>query len=380
MTYYPSANEFTSTDVVSLFCLIAIVVMLEILFCLLVRQSEKVRNLLLSLFGVCNILSVNLLLNSEFVSLPTTIQILSVLVGMYVLFTIFGMMDDLRRVGWAITIISGLVFSVLFVRSLLEIELRQFEDPLHGFTSASNIRKVEFQNTPNVYMISFDSLIPRALASQYLGLDSVAYHDVLDHFYRIPNFFADYIATESSLQSLLALDREYYQHVTRGFGRYSRIFQGHVPSPLLQTFKHNGYSTTTLFNGNYFGQDKGPYVDHYVRTSTIGVCQFIDQNVFSFVFMGYCRIQEVNMPNFLSHWFSNNNAQDKHVNKGKTDSVEHLLDHMQKAVTRERDHSSYWLMFTYLAILKVHTISNHKLISKHIASFIKKVVRLLQKH
>ena len=72
----------------------------------------------------------------------------------------------------------------------------------------SNIQHVSFRETPNLYFISFESLIPRSLLRKHYGLDTSPFHDLFEaNFRRFPNFFSEDTHTKGSLNAILALDK-----------------------------------------------------------------------------------------------------------------------------------------------------------------------------
>ncbi len=167
--------------------------------------------------------------------------------------------------------------------------------PVSG--DVSNIRHVSFQRTPNLYFVSFESMVPRALLRKHLGVETTGFHDLFDaEMRRFPNFFADLITTRHSLSSVLALEAEVYYSqrdelfATRG-RKYSNpyLFSGRNPSPLLDILRRNGYETTSIYYNSFIGGErKGPYIDNYVRVVEPTICGLLDRSLRSIAFWGYC--------------------------------------------------------------------------------------------
>jgi hypothetical protein len=128
-----------------------------------------------------------------------------------------------------------------------------------GGTLPSGLRMVDFAQKPNVYFVGFESMQPQPVLEKYLGYRSSPLTPLITapEFHRFRNVFSEEAFTKASLHALLALDRSY-----AGVLRYSGL-SGNAPSPLLQIFKHNGYTTNTFYVNSYMGARQGPFVDHY---------------------------------------------------------------------------------------------------------------------
>lgn len=138
-----------------------------------------------------------------------------------------------------------------------------------------------------MYLFSFDSIIPRALIRKHFDAEEKAYHSVLDkYFTKFPNFFSDGMTTRSSLNLLLALDAPYMKSLPKK--QRQTFYQGKTNSPLLATFKANGYETTTAYASHYLGRKKGPYVDNYLIFQRSAVCKFVLDSTLPIAFFGMC--------------------------------------------------------------------------------------------
>ena len=162
------------------------------------------------------------------------------------------------------------------------------------FGDLTNIREISFQETPNLYFISFDAMVPRALLNKHLQLDTTDFHDLFEEkFRRFPNFFAEAFATKASLYTILSLDPSVYasQRATskgRENSSDARLFSGQNPSPLFGILRDNGYEITTIYKTTYFGIKKGLYVDNYITPHKHTVCYLLDPKIQALSFWGYC--------------------------------------------------------------------------------------------
>ena len=91
------------------------------------------------------------------------------------------------------------------------------------FSKNSNIvlnqdreNKIKFNITPNIYFISFESMVPKSIAIKYFKQDNFAYHEILDkEFYKFKNAFPLAFPSKESLNSLPAFDQENYLNLKK---------------------------------------------------------------------------------------------------------------------------------------------------------------------
>lgn len=141
-----------------------------------------------------------------------------------------------------------------------------------GPSAFGQFKNVTFANKPNVYIVSFDSLIPAEIASAYLGLETLDYVSALKEknarFFR--NTFSDHDATTDSLNSVLYLDPAVWASKDK---TNAMAFSGLTPSPVFEIFKSNGYKINTAFAGN--DMLRGKYIDEFTaRAQSESYCQF----------------------------------------------------------------------------------------------------------
>ena len=79
-----------------------------------------------------------------------------------------------------------------------------------------SIKMVEFKTKPNIYVISFDALVPEKVAKDIIGVKNVPYANALKRqdVRFIPNTFAENIPTKRSLNMTLAMDTDHYNNVS----------------------------------------------------------------------------------------------------------------------------------------------------------------------
>lgn len=338
-TYSSAPEEFAPVDRVAIPLLTVLVVLLEIAIAYLIRRFLLLQNILLAIVAVANVIAVHLFLVGSFLSHPLWLQLLLSGGGFFLALTVFSIASEHRAyaIVGATLLAASCLFSLAHTEYRIAIGNKVSSTTMHGngLTSASNIRLVEFRKRPNVYFIEFDSLLPRTLMRLHFGIEGTAYHDVLDKEFRsFKNTFADAVATRASLNSLLALDHQHFTSLSRmPKSRHVKLFQGMEPSPLFQIFKHNGYTTNTLFNSNYFGPAKGPFVDKYWINVPKGACEFMDKNIISYAFFGYCELRNI-------EWFNRWTGADLEKSK-----VSFLLDSIRKSILSGKP--QVWVAYIY---------------------------------
>jgi hypothetical protein len=123
---------------------------------------------------------------------------------------------------------------------------------------------LNFKDRPNIYLLSFDSLIPEEVAKKYLGISEVSYQSIIkEKFHEIPNSLSFKVPTQASLNSIMRLDQ-------KAQSLNGNLFAGREPSILGQVFRQNNYKINTGYSTWFFGA-KGPHIDEYITLGQIGV-------------------------------------------------------------------------------------------------------------
>jgi hypothetical protein len=380
LTYASAPTEFPFIDLFFIFCLASVFLVLECSIVWLVSTWRILQNLLFACFITINILSLNLILNETYVAFPVYLQGATLIVAALI-FYLFGNIVDTNRSNarmllwlYVIAIAGVLVQARLAVPPVPELVAAE------GKTSASNLKLVKFKEKPNVYFISFDSLLPRSIMRKHLDMATTPYHEILDReFRRFPNFFADYPNTFLSLNSVLALDTE---HFSRAVENKTELyfFPGLVPSPLLEIFKSNGYETTTSYQSLHMGHTKGSHVDSY-RVNRwdlrAGACRFIQTGgIKAITLAGYCYLLDRSI---LQRAFM------KAEGTLEQNEVDFLLQYMREGLRRDAPQLfvSYiyspghtWFGFDFSDASKVMKFQNYyQEASKTTAEYLEKITR-----
>ncbi len=206
------------------------------------------------------------------------------------LFVAFRVIDEQRWGGIALSAAALLGLGII-----ASGHRRPTMSPAPATVDTTYIRDISFRETPNLYFVSFDALVPRALLKKYLGLETTRFHDLFDNYFRrFPNFFANSVPTIASLNTVLALDVDAYTAQRKelnagGDNPEPSLFSGQDPSNLLAILHGNGYETTSIYMDNFFGDEKGQYINNYITIQNNTVCNRLDASIRDFAFWGYCR-------------------------------------------------------------------------------------------
>ena len=162
-----------------------------------------------------------------------------------------------------------------------------------GWEKHTDIRAIKFEETPNVYFIGFDAMVPESILEKYMGIETTEFHGVFaKEARRFRNLFANSVPTTLSFNTLMALDVEIllgYHRQAGGAG--PSYFSGHDLSPLVWIMRENDYETTAIFNDAFFGHRQGQYIDNYIiNRKEWGICARLDEDIRLWAFWGYCRI------------------------------------------------------------------------------------------
>lgn len=119
--------------------------------------------------------------------------------------------------------------------------------------------KLRFVERPNIYLLSFDSLIPADVAAAYLQIDRPDYYRLTTGLLReLPNSLVFKVPSINSLNALMRLD----QKQSASAGR--NLFTGNGFSPLGEIARLNGYGLVTGWPGYVPRWRRGGGVDRVI--------------------------------------------------------------------------------------------------------------------
>ena len=250
----------------------------------LLQHSTLTANTILSLVVLTSVASAYII-HTDLYAAENRLDLIMVCVAaLFVLFVAFRVIDQQRWGGVTLSAVALIGLSIVLGRHSLE----RYHSTSLVEVDMSHIHHVSFHEKPNLYFISFESLVPRSLLGKHYGLDTSHFHDLFEtNFRRFPNFFSENTYTIGSLNALLSLDKDMF---AKSQPKYRHnLFSGVQPSPLLSILRNNDYETSSYYpHPALFGRQKGPYIDHYTNHSGVGICSLLDDAIQPIAFWGYC--------------------------------------------------------------------------------------------
>lgn len=250
-------DEGASSALLVLFYIAFVSLLVLVAIFLISLPHQYIWPVLLSFFIAFSILELKLIYFdyvADFVD--TSISVMLVILSALIYRFIISRKEQLKPTP-ALYVIC---FSIFVVGPLLGDTSREHDssEPAESEQEfLDQLANVEFIDKPNIYILSYDSMISSLTARRYLGIEELPYEPVLDMHFRSLNPAAVIaVPTGPSLEGLMRMDQE---RSPMGFG----YFAGRKRSPLVELFKSNGYQATTGYTTQYFGE-KGPYIDRYV--------------------------------------------------------------------------------------------------------------------
>ena len=286
-TYTSSAAAFSDADLRDILEFGGAVTTALLLGILFFVRRRGLANAALALATLASVGTAHLVHTELYLGGNRVVLVLLSLAAGVALFVTFRIIDEQP---W-----GGIVLSALALMGLMiVVDNHRMDQDAPVFGDLTNIREISFQETPNLYFVSFEAMVPRALLNKHLQLETTDFHDLFEErFRRFPNLFVDAVATKHSLYTILSLDPAVY--ISQRAALKVRedddgppLFSGQSPSPLFGLLRNNGYEITTIYASTYFGNKKGPYVDNYITIYERTVCGLLDPKIRALSFWGYC--------------------------------------------------------------------------------------------
>jgi hypothetical protein len=149
--------------------------------------------------------------------------------------------------------------------------------------------KIRLRETPNIYMISLDALIPLPAAQKLLNVDALPYDEKLRALGAtvFDNAFATDTPSIESHDAIMLLD-DHWHFKDEGY------FAGRLASPVSKIFRANGYHVETGSSVPLYFGTVGPEIDshlyiakNFIRDSSL--CKFASASVRQYGAFGFCR-------------------------------------------------------------------------------------------
>ena len=222
------------------------------------------------------------------------VGILGVCLGSGVaLYLMTRLADPSRWGGFALLTMSAFlaVALILLDRNYSESGSGYYAD---GWEQHPNIQSIAFRETPNLYFVVFDSIIPEAVMQRYMEIESTDFHTVFENdMRRFRNLFANSITTVYSMNALLALDWDMFLEQWDETGSRPSFVAGHDLAPLVWIMRQNGYVASSIINTPHFGHRHGLGIDHYIINRREAICSLLEDDRRTWSFWGYCIGREV---------------------------------------------------------------------------------------
>ena len=327
-----------SAEIIAQFCAYVVgIIVLQTVFCWAVfrwtarkkpsRGVSRWRFLFFAAVLTFNILGL-FLSYTKFVGVATVLQVVILAALFAVLLEIFLRGNKALFVGLTLLGISANIELGVQVWQKLPVLFPDVAQTTNNWRDnfPARYQKIQFKTKPNIYLVSWDALIPSAIAEEYLQIapGDLEYARYLNdgEFRVFKNVFIDrgsYPTQSRELDptlyegsivfhnSLLILDPNLWERLSgpprfnwnyKGrnyFGQF-HYFNGLRPSPLFGIFQDNGYQIMTSYESEHMGVG-GPYIDEYLTPmDTGGHCRF-GVSVYYFQGLGFCavwRLETVN--------------------------------------------------------------------------------------
>lgn len=323
ISFSSSPGDFSYWDLGYILISFAICVSIQIVIVHWLRSRYIFAKILLGLFLLANMLALYLSMSSQFTSLPVWQHMIAFAVAAWVFYVLISAIENNPLVGVFGTLATVLAVLVLVAPVIMASGMKLQKD-------LRNIEALDsyiFKDRPNIYMISFDALISRDIASKLLRADNQEYHDVLDEFlHPFKNFFSVGLDTRKSLNGHLAFSRDYYERL-QNEGVQFELYSGHEPSPLFEKFRRNGYQSTTFHESSYLGKSKGPHIDRYEINRHLTACAFVRGTYRRLTFFGICQ----HKPRLLAEYIIRNLLSEPKRSEG-----DFAINTIKKAIEMEK--------------------------------------------
>jgi hypothetical protein len=240
-----------SLSVAAFFIIVLLVQLLCLKVVFLYVRMALPRSAVLALFLAANLIGFYLSFSGRFMSMANWQIALAILLVAF-LFTLLLRISGLGR------ILS--LFLCLFIVSnlmIMSVSIIFSDNSDHQIGSLEAYRNINFDQKPNVHLVSFDSMLPEVLARKHMGLEQLSYSDYLENEGAIifKNMFSSRGATSPSLNSVM-------RFANPGF-KSTGYFAGRSESPVSYVFRNNGYKVATGFDTIRTFGTPGSYVDEY---------------------------------------------------------------------------------------------------------------------
>ena len=238
---YAESESLSSFDVRAILALGAVVNAILLLGSLVALRSKLAANTALSLVTLGGVFTAYIVHTELF--FPENRAALIAICGaaLFALFVAFRVIDELRWGGVVISAAALIGFGLVGTPVVSQVfrqaaswayaASQRIVAPAPISVEQAHIRPITFEETPNVYFVGFDAMVPQSIMEKYLGMESTEFHDVFDsEARRFRNFFTNAVSTTHSYNMLMSLHEEVFFGYLRWFRGDLHFFAGYQPS------------------------------------------------------------------------------------------------------------------------------------------------------
>ena len=138
LTYSSAPTEFTYLDITGLTLLIVLILIFEVMLCYLIARSRIYKNIVLTIFTLVNIISLNLILNEYTLHLPAYIWYIGIVVFTFIIFTMMKIIDETHNGGKFLIGITTIALVGVLTIQTQSVDRISFKVSSEGKTSAEN--------------------------------------------------------------------------------------------------------------------------------------------------------------------------------------------------------------------------------------------------
>ncbi|MCH9852714.1 MAG: hypothetical protein K0U45_04340 [Alphaproteobacteria bacterium] len=301
-----TGHFMVARDMLLLFLYGSIILLLQYFIAKKIKPYCKHINIyygIIALLFVTNVLGFYLLSYGRYIQASLFWQILVVLIVAGLFYLVIKYSEK-----WVFLVTLLVIYSLFFAGATSG--KTKILDKIGGVESAlpENYTPQDFTRKPNIYLLSFDSMIPYNVAQNLLNLQPSELPDYFDVLQKnnavlVPNAFTHLPTTYGAFSSLLALDIKWYRSLYEEKHYGSEMITGVQWTPTYDIFDRNGYDLQMVYESDFFGtpiRDTNKKVDYWYKTSGKNFCDHID---ISYALWGYCAIKSV----FVTYSNANSN-------------------------------------------------------------------------
>ena len=192
-------------------------------------------------------------LKFSFYSAITTLDD-AILIGLFVLLIVFVSVGLKQLKKKNVTIKASVYLLTAFIALMSPAKMMLFSNTIAPTNFDSDEIIPEFVYKPNIYLLSYDSLVPEYPIRTSLNIPTLPYKSVFEKdFYVLNAGMSFHVPTRLSINNLMRLGQKKVEIDIKSFS-------GSSSSYLQRILKANGYHIVNGYRGLYFGTS-GPFVD-----------------------------------------------------------------------------------------------------------------------